>query len=305
MSTQEVLSAIREALPQWLKEDPALRQILREMLEETLRPWEEIRAEIRAFREEVEGRLSAQEQALLQLTQTVQELVRITQEHSAAIRRLTEQGEEHSAVIRVLVERTEEHSRRLEEHSAAIRALTERMEEHSRIIQRMLETLERHSQEIERMLGVLDRHSREIQRLSATIGALGARWGLSSEAAFRDGMAALLREAGWRVERFLAMDSEGYVFGRPDQVEIDVVIRDGEAILIEIRSSVSRGDVAIFQRKVEFYARHTGIPVARRILISPMVDPRAQDLAQRMGMEVYTYPEDVPFGSAPHGARSF
>ncbi|WP_322801158.1 PD-(D/E)XK nuclease family protein [Thermoflexus sp.] len=298
MNAQGMLSAIREALPQWLKEDPALRQILREVLEETLRPWEEIRAEIRAFREEMERRLSAQEQALLQLTQTVQALVQTTQEHSAVIRRLTEQGEGHSAAIRMLTERMEEHSRRLEEHSAVIRMLMERMEEHSR-------RLEEHSRIIQRMLETLERHSREIQRLSATIGALGARWGLSSEAAFRDGMAALLREAGWKVERFLAMDPEGYVFGRPDQVEIDGVIRDGEAILIEIRSSVSRGDVAIFQRKIEFYTRHTGIPVARRILISPMMDPRAQDLAQRMGMEVYTYPEDVPSESAPHGTRSF
>jgi hypothetical protein len=178
------------------------------------------------------------------------------------------------------MERVEEHSRRLGEHSEVIRQL--------------MEKVERHAQVIERLLAAVDQHSQEIRRLGATIGAIGARWGLHSEAAFRDGMAALLQEAGWQVDRFLAMDPEGYVFGRPDQVEIDAVIRNGKAILIEIRSSVSRGDVAAFQRKAEFYTRRTGLPVARRILISPMVDPRARDLARQMGMEIYTYPEDVP-----------
>ncbi|MBO9361051.1 MAG: DUF3782 domain-containing protein, partial [Thermoflexus sp.] len=214
----------------------------------------------------------------------------------------------HSEAIRKLTERVEEHSRRLEEHSEAIRKLTERVEEHSRrleehseAIRQLMEKVEHHAQVIERLLAAVDRHSQEIRRLGTTIGAIGARWGLHSEAAFRDGIAALLQEAGWQVDRFLAMDLEGYVFGRPDQVEIDAVIRDGKAILIEIRSSVSRGDVAAFQRKAEFYTRRTGLPVARRILISPMVDSRARDLAQQMEMEVYTYPEDVPTESPSGG----
>ncbi|WP_448595555.1 DUF3782 domain-containing protein [Thermoflexus hugenholtzii] len=343
MATENLKEAVRQALPQWLREDPAIRQVLREALIEVLRPWEEVLSELRSFRQEAEKQREADRQVLTGLTQAVQQLIetsransdaiqmlvarseehsRRLEEHSEVIRRLVERVEEHSRrleehseVIRRLVERVEEHSRRLEEHSQrleehsrrleehseVIRRLVERVEEHSRrleehseVIRQLIEKVERHAQVIERLLAAVDRHSQEIRRLGATIGAIGARWGLHSEAAFRDGMAALLQEAGWQVDRFLAMDPEGYVFGRPDQVEIDVVIRDGKAILIEIRSSVSRGDVAAFQRKAEFYARRTGLPVARRILISPMVDPRARDLAQQMGMEVYTYPEDVP-----------
>ncbi|WP_448591078.1 DUF3782 domain-containing protein [Thermoflexus hugenholtzii] len=385
MATENLKEAVRQALPQWLREDPAIRQVLREALIEVLRPWEEVLSELRSFRQEAEKQREADRQVLTGLTQAVQQLIetsransdaiqmlvarseehsRRLEEHSEVIRRLVERVEEHSQrleehsevirrlverveehsrrleehseVIRRLVERVEEHSRRLEEHSEVIRRLVERVEEHSRrleehsqrleehsrrleehsevirrlverveehsrrleehseVIRQLIEKVERHAQVIERLLAAVDRHSQEIRRLGATIGAIGARWGLHSEAAFRDGMAALLQEAGWQVDRFLAMDPEGYVFGRPDQVEIDVVIRDGKAILIEIRSSVSRGDVAAFQRKAEFYARRTGLPVARRILISPMVDPRARDLAQQMGMEVYTYPEDVP-----------
>lgn len=57
--------------------------------------------------------------------------------------------------------------------------------------------------------------------------------------------------------------------------------------------------------KVAFYTRPTGIPMARRIPISPRVDPRAQGLAQPMGMKAHAYPEEGPSGSAPQGARSF
>ncbi len=315
MAVENLKEAVRQALPQWLREDPEIRQVLREALIEVLRPWEEVLSELRGFRQEAEKQRETDRQMLTGLTQAVQQLIETSRANSDAIRVLVARSEEHSRrleehsqIIRQLMERVEEHSRRLEEHSRrleehsqVIRQLMERVEEHSRrleehsqVIRQLMEKVERHAQVIERLLAAVDRHSQEIRRLGATIGAIGARWGLHSEAAFRDGMAALLQEAGWQVDRFLAMDPEGYVFGRPDQVEIDVVIRDGKAILIEIRSSVSRGDVAAFQRKTEFYARRTGLPVARRILISPMVDPRARDLARQMGMEIYTYPEDVP-----------
>jgi hypothetical protein len=308
MAVEHLKEAVRQALPQWLREDPAIRQVLREALIEALRPWEEVLSELRDFRREMEKQRESDRQMLTGLTQAVQQLIETSQANSDAIRVMTARLEEHSRrlgehseVIRSLMERVEEHSRRLGEHSEVIRSLMERVEEHSRrlgehseVIRQLMEKVERHAQVIERLLAAVDQHSQEIRRLGATIGAIGARWGLHSEAAFRDGMAALLQEAGWQVDRFLAMDPEGYVFGRPDQVEIDAVIRNGKAILIEIRSSVSRGDVAAFQRKAEFYTRRTGLPVARRILISPMVDPRARDLARQMGMEIYTYPEDVP-----------
>jgi hypothetical protein len=52
--------------------------------------------------------------------------------------------------------------------------------------------------------------------------------GLMAEESFRSGMAGILRdEFGWQVEHVLIMDTEGYVFGRPDQVEIDIAIHDG------------------------------------------------------------------------------
>ena len=137
---------------------------------------------------------------------------------------------------------------------------------------------------------------RRIERKHEThLTALGARWGLSSEAAFREGLKGILEESfPVRVLRVLEYDAEGEVFGRPDQVELDLVIQNGTIIACEIKSSTSKADVYLFQRKVAYYERLHGRPVARRIIISPMIAPQARTMAEQLGIELYADPENVP-----------
>jgi hypothetical protein len=138
------------------------------------------------------------------------------------------------------------------------------------------------------------RVDRGFARLEATLGAIGARWGLMAEESFRSGMAGILRdEFGWQVEHVLIMDTEGYVFGRPDQVEIDIAIHDGAHWLVEIRSSMSKPDMYTFVRKAELYERLREVQVARRIVISPMIHPQAKEVAGRLNIELYTSVYDV------------
>ncbi len=126
------------------------------------------------------------------------------------------------------------------------------------------------------------------------IGALGARWGLKAESSFREAIKGILEEDfPVKVERYLAYDQEGEVFGRPDQVELDLIIRDGKTLIAEIKSSMSKSDVFVLKRKVEFYKKREGKEVDRVLIISPMVDSKAMDLAKEYGFEVYSYPEDV------------
>jgi len=125
------------------------------------------------------------------------------------------------------------------------------------------------------------------------IGALGARWGLYTEESFRQAIEAILRDVGFDVRRYVAYDDRGEVFGRPEQIELDVVIGDGKDMILEIKSSVSRADVAIFGRKVDFYRRREGKEVGRRAIVSPFVEERARQLASEMGIEVYTRPKDM------------
>jgi len=88
-------------------------------------------------------------------------------------------------------------------------------------------------------------------------------------------------------------DQTGEVFGHPDQVEIDVIIQDGLVILCEIKSSVSKSEMYTFDRKVAFYEKRHSRKATRKLVISPMVDDLAQQVAQKLGIEVYTHADDV------------
>ncbi len=132
-------------------------------------------------------------------------------------------------------------------------------------IKRMREESERRWQESERKWRELKEESErkwrelmgEIKRLhrlyDVGIGAIGARWGFQAETTFREAIKGILEESfPVKVEKYLAMDEEGKVFGRPDQVELDLIIKDGEIIAGEIKSSMSKSDVYAFYRKVKF-----------------------------------------------------
>jgi hypothetical protein len=126
------------------------------------------------------------------------------------------------------------------------------------------------------------------------LGALGARWGYDSEDTFREAIEYILKDSGFRVEHYQDYDPEGVVFGRPEQVELDLIIKDSRILVAEIKSSVNRADVATFERKVAFYQERTGRQVEEKIMISPFIDPRrTEKLAEKLGIKLITAPEEL------------
>ncbi len=125
-------------------------------------------------------------------------------------------------------------------------------------------------------------------RLDCKIGALGARWGIGSERAFRHALAAVLTESfGVEVLNINEYDDVGEVFGRPDQIELDIIVRNGTLIIFELKSSTDRSQLYIFSRKIAFYEKRHQRTADRKILVSPFIHPRAQELAQELGIETY------------------
>lgn len=80
---------------------------------------------------------------------------------------------------------------------------------------------------LEEILKRLDRHEEQLARLREDmnkgfmlverhISALGARWGLMSEDAFREGLKGLFeKEFGFKIERWMHFDKQGIVYGYP------------------------------------------------------------------------------------------
>ncbi len=99
-------------------------------------------------------------------------------------------------------------------------------------------------------------------------------------------MAIVGERFGARVERWTHLDTGGEVFSQPAEVEVDVVVRNGgEPLLVEIKSSVSPGDVTAFRRKANLYDRVQGVR-SRRLIVSPSVSDRAGELARSLGIDV-------------------
>jgi len=153
-------------------------------------------------------------------------------------------------------------------------------------LEEILKRLDRHEAELVRLREDMNRGFELVER---HISALGARWGLMAEDAFREGLRGLLeRELGLKVERWRVYDNAGIVFGYPSEVEVDIAVSDGKLILIEASSHVRASDVLQFRRKAELYEKMTGRKPDRLIIVTPYIDEKALEAARQLGVEAYT-----------------
>jgi len=121
------------------------------------------------------------------------------------------------------------------------------------------------------------------------ISAIGARWDIMAEDTFREGLRGILeKEFGVKVERWIARDEDGIVYGFRSVIEIDIAVKDGKTLLIEISSRVGPSDVAALLRKAQLYERKTGIKPDRLLMVTPYADEDAIEAAKEVGVEVYT-----------------
>ena len=114
---------------------------------------------------------------------------------------------------------------------------------------------------------------------------LGACWGICAEEAFREGVKGIVAKYfGGEVRRWMHEDEVGEVFGHPASVEVDLLIRDKAQVLVDVNSSISRGDLATLLRKDKLYEQAEGIKPSLAI-VSPYV---VADAARVHGISIFT-----------------
>lgn len=167
-------------------------------------------------------------------------------------------------------------------------------------LEEILKRLDRHEEHIKQILTRLDRHEEEIKKLredmnrgfelmERRLSAIGARWGLMAEEAFREGLRGILeKEMGMKAQRWVAFDEEGKVYGYPSTVEIDIAVKDDKLLLIEITSHAKLSDITEMRRKANLYAEKTGRNPDKVIIISPYVEENAREAAKTLQIETYT-----------------
>ena len=266
LTKKEIKEIILKELPGLIKRDPKTREFILQLAQErfadkkkTEDRFEALLQEIKSLREEGEKRWQ----------ENLKRLERMEIEWNKKWEENEKRWQETQAEWN---KKWEENQKRWEENE-------KRWQENQKVINQILNEIK-----------LLHR------KHDTSIGALGARWGFRAERSFRDAIKGILEESfPVSVQRYHAMDEEGMVFGRPDQIELDLIVKDGEVIIAEIKSSISKGDVAAFIRKVEFYTKKEERTVTRKLLISPMIDSSAKEFAESAGIEVYGYPEEVDF----------
>ena len=267
MTEAEIKAMIQKELPDLMAQDPLIRDfILRTVSnyyagkQETESKFDRILAELQRDREE--------------------------QAHK---------WEEQYALNREILERldleSEENNRKWEEQNRKWEEQNRKWDEQNRKWEENAKRLDKMQEQTDQTLAEIKQANR---KYDSTIGALGSRWGLYSESSFRNALKGILEDSfGVEVLNLNDFDSEGEVFGRPDQVEIDVIIKNGLVILCEIKSSIDKAGMYIFDRKARYYENHYQRKVNRKLVICPMVDTRALPVAENLGIEVYSYAEDI------------
>ena len=287
MEKQEIVQLVKEQLPALLEESPELERWIERLTaqryanrQQTESRFDQLLGELRRDREEQSRKWAEQnrkwEESKAESDRKWAEQNRKWEESKAeSERKWAEQNEKWAEQNRKWEEskaesdrKWAEQNRKWEESKAeSDRKWAEQTEQNKRL---WLEVGEQKS------------------RLDRKIGALGARWGIGSERAFRHALAAVLTESfGVEVLNINEYDDAGEVFGRPDQIELDIIVRNGTLIIFELKSSTDRSQLYIFSRKIAFYEKRHQRTADRKILVSPFIHPRAQELAQELGIETY------------------
>ncbi len=249
--------------------------------------------EVRKLTDAIRQQTEAINKRLDLLEKTMQKEHEETRKHLEAFRKEMQAmrrdfGEEMQAMRRDFGEEMQAMRR---DFNMQIEALNKRMDSFEKSLELLTKRMDSFEKSLELMSKRMDDFEAEMRRLrqdfNLSISALGARWGFSAEEAFREGIRGVLGELGFTVDKWEVYDKEGTVFGVPGVIETDVLIRDEQHILIEIKSSMSRGDVAAFINKAKLYERLVGVKPLL-VIISPFVYDDARERALQENIKVYT-----------------
>ncbi|MCS7212840.1 MAG: DUF3782 domain-containing protein [Candidatus Calescibacterium sp.] len=296
ISDEKLKYIIIEKLPKLLEKEPSLKEYIYKVFTQKFADKEGTEQEIKTMFEELKLlRIDSEkrfEETTKRNAELSEELKKLRIDSEKRFEETTKRNAELSEELKKLridsEKRFEEHSKILQEQNKRIEELNLELKKHR---EQSEKRFEEHSKVIQEML-------REIKYLhrkyDVDIGAIGSRWGIKAESSFRNAIKGILEEDfPVKVERYIAFDDSGDVFGKPQQVELDIILKDGKTILGEIKSSISIGDVSALKRKIDFYENKEGKKVDRVIIISPMVDKKALELAKEFGFKVYTHPADI------------
>ncbi|HDN75878.1 MAG TPA: DUF3782 domain-containing protein [Acidilobales archaeon] len=199
--------------------------------------------------------------------------------------------EERFARLEERQQRLEERQQKLEERFAELEERFAKLEERFAKLEERVVRLEERQQKLEeRFLRLEERVTRleeEMRETRRVVITIAHRFGVITEVGFREAMKYVISDIFGvaKVEKWVYRDDEGLVYGYPSVVEVDVLVRDKEHVLIEVKSRVSKGDVSEIHRIGQLYEKVVKVK-PKLVIIGGFIDKDAEFLASRLGVEI-------------------
>ncbi|MEM2797466.1 MAG: DUF3782 domain-containing protein [Ignisphaera sp.] len=231
--------------------------------------------------------LKSLKEIIIEHIKAIRELQKTVAEHGKAIRELQEAIARQGEAIKELQKTVAEHGKAIRElqeaiarQGEAIKELQKTVAEHGKAIRELQEAIARQGEAIKEL-------QEEMIRLRASVYAIGNRYGVVTEEAFRSAISYLVGDLlkGYRVERWVYYDNRGIVYGVSSLIEVDVLIRDKEHVLVEYKAHVDRGDISEFERVAKLYEEVVGIK-PKKLVVGASVTERAIELARSLEIEI-------------------
>lgn len=198
-----------------------------------------------------------------------------------AIQELTVSQTHTEEKVQRLVEAQEKTDKKLETLTDGLQRLAEAQEKTEKSVQRLAETQEKTDKRVQRLE---DRMETGFKSLSDQIAALGSRWGIYNEGTFRSTIHGILKDMeGIRVE-------EGEYGNR----QVDVIIRNGEHVMLEITSRMHSKDIGKLYRSADDYRNQTGIS-PKLMVATSYVSPRLMQtiMGLERPIEIFSYESEA------------
>jgi hypothetical protein len=268
----------------------AITKELQQYREDTNRRFEAFMKEFQQYREDTDKRFEA-------ITKELQQC------REATNRRFEESDRRFEVFMKEFQQYREDTDKRFEAIEKRLEEQGEIIKEHSRCIielQKAVMELQRAVSGLQYAVGELQQTTSELKRsykgLERAVSAIGRRWGVMAEDAFRRTFIEIVEKKldikeirKWRV-----YDEEGIVYGKPCWVDADIAIKNRKHILIEIKSSPSQGDISAFYRVGSLYEKKEGVK-PHLSMLAVFIEKKDKRFARKLGIEIFSS-EEKPKG---------
>ncbi|MEO0263055.1 MAG: DUF3782 domain-containing protein [candidate division WOR-3 bacterium] len=197
---------------------------------------------------------------------------------------LRKQREDTTGELKTLREDT---NRRFEETNKRFEELNKRFEELNKRFEELREDTNKRFEEInKRFEEITLRMENGFKILRDTISAIGSRWGVGAEDAFRKGFEEIIQELEYKVIKWKKFDKEAKIFSFPRPAEIDIIIKDKKRIAIEVKSSVSLSDVEEFLKSIKFYEIEENEKIDEKIIVAIFCRPGVEEYIKELNIKL-------------------